>query len=412
MSRFSRRNFLRKSLASLGATIAVPAFARPGAIGTAVSPDANDRIGLGHIGVGSRGSSLLGRYTKPGKLHALAVSDVDRGHLKRAVDRIEGETGEHVDYRELLDRKDIDAVVIAVPDHWHALCSVHACEAGADVYCEKPLSLTVRQGKCMVEAARRYARVFQTGSQQRSAKEFRRGCELVRSGRIGKVSEVRVNVWGTSHPCDLPAEKVPAGLDWERWLGPAPWTEYHSKIHPYKWRAYREFSGGTMTDWGAHHLDIAQWGLGMDASGPVEFAPPAAGEKFLTLRYENGVVVKCGRVGNRGVRFIGGDGTVTVDRGHFEAQPESIGKIELGASDVHLRKSPGHQKDWEECVLSRRKPICDVEIGYRSVTVCHLSNIALWTGRTIRWDPAKEEILGDEQASRFLDRPMRAPYAF
>jgi len=324
------------------------------------------------------------------------------------VERVGPSCGEHNDYRELLDRRDVDAVVIAVPDHWHALIAVHACEAGKDVYCEKPLSLTIAQAHLMVDAARRYGRVFQTGSQQRSSPEFRRACELARSGRIGKVREVLVNVWGTSRPCHLPAEPVPAGLDWERWIGPAPWRPYHSGLHPYNWRAYRDFSGGMMTDWGAHHLDIAQWGLGRDGSGPVEILPPSSGN-WVTYRYEDGVVVRCGEVGVNGVRFVGERGRITVNRGYFLAEPEEAAEP-LGPGDVHLYTSPGHHEDWQQCLASRRRPITDVEIGARSVTVCHLGNIAIWLGRAIRWDPVKQEITGDAEAARWMDRPLRAPY--
>ncbi len=406
----TRRAFLRRTARTVAIGVAAPAIARSGALAAQETPAANDRVGIGHIGIGGMGSGHLGHYLRNSKYQTVAVCDVDASYRERAAKRAGRPVGQHVDYRELLDRKDVDAVVIATPDHWHALCAVHACEAGKDVYCEKPLSLTIWEGQKMVEAVRRYGRVFQTGSQQRSGREFLKACELVRNGRIGKVKEVRVNVWGSSVPCHVPAQDVPAGLDWNRWLGPAPVRPFNSAIHPKSWRRYREFSGGTMTDWGAHHLDIAQWGLGRDGSGPVEFQPPTGDGEWVTMKYDDGVVVKCGRVGSRGVLFIGESGKVHVARGFFESDPVEIGKEPLTSSDLRLYASPGHKQDWERSIVTRKRPICDVEIGFRSVTLCHLANIAIWTGRTIRWDPATQEIVDDEQAARWVRRSMRAPF--
>jgi predicted dehydrogenase len=405
----TRRRFLRGAFATAGAAILAPAVSTRLALG-AGRYAASERVGVGSIGVGGMGSGHLGRYARRQDFAAVAVCDVDTQYRETAAQRVGEHCTKHLDYRELLDRKDVDAVVIATPDHWHALIAVRACEAGKDVYCEKPLSLTVREGRAMVDAARRYGRVFQTGSQQRSSDEFRRACELVRSGRAGKVHKVLVNVWGTSKPCHLPAQETPAGLDWNLWIGPAPLRPFHSGLHPFQWRAYREFSGGMMTDWGAHHLDIAQWGLGMDHSGPREVLPPEPGKAYVTFRYESGVTVECGEVGVNGVQFVGSDGRVTVNRGFFRAEPEDLGREPLGARDVLLYKSPGQHEDWEQCVRSRRRPLCDVEIGYRSVTLCHLANIAIWSGRGFKWDPVAETITGDEQAARWIERPMRAPF--
>lgn len=404
----SRRRFLG---AALGA-FAAPAVVRAGALGALGAPEANDRVGIGFIGVGGMGSGHLGRYAQDRSFPAVAVCDVDERQLARAARRIDGPCFTSNDYRELLDRNDIDAVVIAVPDHWHALIAVHACEAGKDVYCEKPLSLTVRQGQRMVDAARRFGRVFQTGSQQRSSSEFLKACELVRNGRLGKIETVWVSVWGSSEPCHLPAEPVPAGLDWNRWIGPARWQPYNQRLHPGSWRTFREFSGGTMTDWGAHHLDIAQWGLGRDLDGPIEISPPAEGREYVTLRYADGITVCCGAVGVNGVQFVGKDGKITVNRGNFQAEPENLGTEPLGPGSLRLVHSPGHHEDWQNSLRTRRRPICDVEIGHRSATVCHLANLAIWSGRKLRWDPAAEDFVGDPQASRWLDRPMRAPFAF
>jgi predicted dehydrogenase len=406
----SRRRFLAAASGAAGLGALFPAIARAGSIQAAGSPPANERVGVGFIGVGGMGSGHLGGYARSQSFPAVAVCDVDASQREKAAARVGPHCGKHNDYRELLDRSDVDAVVIATPDHWHALCAVHACEAGKDVYCEKPLSLTIVEARAMVDAARRYGRVFQTGSQQRSGGEFLKACELVRNGRIGKVHTVNVSVWGTSAPCYLPAEDTPAGLDWERWLGPAPWRAYNRGLHPGSWRAYREFSGGTMTDWGAHHLDIAQWGIGMERSGPVEVLPPAAGKEHVTYRYANGVMVHCGNVGVNGVQFVGSEGRITVNRGHFHADPEEAGREPLGQGALRLYRSPGHHADWQQSIRSRSRPVADVEIGCRSVTTCHLGNIAIWLGRRLEWDPVKEVIVGDEEADRWRDRPRRSPY--
>jgi predicted dehydrogenase len=276
----------------------------------------------------------------------------------------------------------------------------------------------------MRDAVRKYNRVFQTGSQQRSSKEFRLACELVRSGRIGKVQSVYVNVGPPSRWCDLPEEKGEPGLDWDRWLGPAPLRPYNSVLSPRgvhshfpNWRGYREYSGGMMTDWGAHHFDIAQWGLGMDESGPVEILPPdnPKAEKGVKYVYANGVTVVHGdeyEPGKQvnGVAFIGTDGKVFVNRGYLASDPGDLIKQPLGEKDVHLYESPGHQRDWLNCVRSRKRPICDVEVGARSVTVCHLGNLAYWNHRKLRWDPTEWHFVNDDEANKWLDRERRAPY--
>jgi hypothetical protein len=358
----------------------------------------------------------------------VAVCDVDttrRDHHRKMADEFytikgntefKGCTG-YKDFRDLLARRDIDAVVIAVPDHWHAYIAIAACEAGKDVYCEKPLSLTIHEARAMVQAARKYDRVFQTGSMQRSSNEFRQACELVRNGRIGKVKQVIVDVGPPSVPCDLPEEPMEPGLNWDLWLGPAPQRPYNSVLSPRgvhqhfpDWRNYREYSGGAMTDWGAHHFDIAQWGLGMDESGPVEIIPPEDPKATRGVRYlyANGVEMIHGDSG--GVLFIGTEGKILVNRGKFEATPASLAEEPLGDNAIRLYKSYSHTKDFLDCLRSRKKPICDVEIGCRSVTVCHLGNLAYWHHRHLRWDPAKERFVGDKEANQWLDRPKRGPW--
>ncbi len=423
-SRFSRRQFLKLSAA---ATASAPlaltcSWAAPGQKGP------NDRITLGVIGTGKQGGYLQSNFLRQPGTQVLAVCDVDttrREHYRKKVDEFYSASGnadykgcaQYKDFRELLARKDIDAVIIAAPDHWHAAIAVAACDAGKDIYCEKPLSLTIHEARAMVNATRKNDRVFQTGSMQRSSSEFRKACELVRNGRLGKIKQVIVDVGGPSRPCDLGEEPMEPGLNWDMWLGPAPMRPYNSVLSPRgvhdffpNWREYREYSGGGMTDWGAHHFDIAQWGLGMDDSGPVEIIPPddPNAKKGVRFIYANGVEMIHGDSG--GVLFIGTEGKILVNRGKFEATPKELGETPLPTNAVRLYNSYNHAKDFLDCVRSRKRPICDVEIGCRSVTVCHLGNLAYWNHRRLKWDPAAERFIGDEQANQWLDRPKRGPW--
>jgi len=423
-NRLSRRQFLKTTtlaVATAPLVLTAPwvAFGQKGP---------NDRITIGIIGTGTQGRGLMNDFLNQPGTQVVAVCDVDttrREHNRKKVEEFytikadksfKGCTA-YKDFRELIARKDIDAVVIATPDHWHAHIAVEACKAGKDIYCEKPLSLTIRQARAMVQAARKYDRVFQTGSMQRSSKEFRKACELVRNGRLGKIKQVIVDVGGPSRPCDLPEEPMEVGLDWDMWLGPAPMRGYNSILSPRgvhqhfpDWRNYREYSGGMMTDWGAHHFDIAQWGLGMDNSGPVEIIPPAnpksgRGVKYI---YADGVEMIHGDSG--GVLFVGAEGKILVNRGKFEATPAKLGEDPLPDNAIRLYNSYSHGKDFLDCMRSRKKPICDVEIGCRSVTVCHLGNIAYWTGKRLRWDPVKEVFIGDDEANKWLERDVRGPW--
>ena len=422
---FSRRQFLKTTSAAI---IAAPSILPSSIWAAAKQP--NDRLTLGFIGMGKQNSGLLNGFIHNKGTQVVAVCEVDTTRRENARRKVEDFYAKQTnrgsfkgceaynDFRELVARKDIDAVVIATPDHWHALTVIAAANAGKDIYCEKPLSLTIREAREMVNAVRRNKRVFQTGSMQRSSQEFRKACELVRNGRIGKVKTVIVGVGGPSKWCDLPEEKMEPGLDWNFWLGPAPMRPYNSVLSPRgvhdffpNWRSYREYSGGGMTDWGAHHFDIAQWGLGMDDSGPVEIIPPADPAAGTGVRYiyANGVeMIHDSSKG--GVTFIGTDGKIFVDRGKFEATPESIGQEPLGEKAIRLYASSNHQQDWLDCVRSRKRPICDVEIGCRSVTVCHLGNLAYWNHRRLKWDPKKEKFIGDKEANTWLDRPKRAPW--
>jgi len=368
---------------------------------------ANDRITTGIIGLGGPAGGGAGGTEK------IAVCDVREDKLRGY--RENKNIAVYTDFRELLARDDIDAVLIGTPDHWHCIPAIAAAKAGKDIYCEKPLSLTIREARAMVTAVRRYDRVFQTGSQQRSeyGGKFRFACEMVRSGRIGQLKSINVNVGGPSRACHEPAQPTPPGVNWDLWLGPAPWRPYNERILR-GWRAYRDYSGGGMTDWGHHHFDIAQWALDADHSGPVEIIPPDGKDvDRLTYIYANGVKVYHGGGGGGGVVFFGTEGRIAVDRGHLQTEPASVMEKPIGPNEVHLYDSTqqGHKGNWVHCIRTREKPICDVEIGCRSVTVCHLGNIAYLLKRPLKWDPAKEEFVGDPEANRHLGRSKREPWA-
>ena len=422
---FSRRGFLRAA----GMTAASAPFILPANL-WAAEPGAapNARLTMGFIGVGKQGRFLMDCFLPHPGVQVVAVSDVDttrREAAKKKAEDFYTAKGDrdfkgcaaYKDFRELLDRKDIDTVTIAAPDHWHAIIAVAACAAGKDVYCEKPLSLTIREARQMVDAARRYKRVFQTGSMQRSMSEFHKACQLVRNGRIGKIKHVIVDVGGPSMWCDLPEESMEPGLDWDMWLGPAPKRPYNSVLSPRgvhdhfpNWRNYREYSGGMMTDWGAHHFDIAQWGLGMDESGPEQIIPPEDPKATKGLRYvyANGIELIHGN--SDGVLFVGESGKIFCNRGKFRAEPEAIANEDLKAMPIQLYKSTNHYDDFVKAVRARSKPVCDVEIGARSASVCHLGNLAYWNHRRLTWNPAKEVFVGDDEANKWLEHPYRPPW--
>ena len=422
---FSRRGFLRAA----SMTAASAPFILPSALWAAEKAAApNARLTMGFIGVGKQGRFLMDCFLPHPGVQVVAVSDVDttrRDAAKKKTEEFYTAKGDrdfkgcaaYKDFQELLERKDIDTVTIAAPDHWHAVIAVAACAAGKDVYCEKPLSLTIREARLMVDAARRYKRVFQTGSMQRSMSEFHKACQLVRNGRIGKIKHVIADVGGPSMWCDLPEEAMEPGLDWDMWLGPAPKRPYNSVLSPRgvhdhfpNWRNYREYSGGMMTDWGAHHFDIAQWGLGMDDSGPVEIIPPEDPKATKGLRYvyANGIELIHGN--SDGVLFVGESGQIFCNRGKFRAEPETIANEDLKTMPIQLYKSTNHYDDFVKAVRARSQPICDVEIGARSASVCHLGNLAYWNHRRLKWDPAKEVFLGDDEANKWLIHPNRPPW--
>jgi predicted dehydrogenase len=427
-----RREFLRRSRnLGLGATALAAApslFLNQTRAQTGENPSELVRVGI--IGTGGQGRSNMMANTLV--KHVVAVCDVDQAHAAEAKNQLKAKTGVEAkvfhDYRKMLADKSIDAVLIGTPDHWHALPAIHACEAGKDVYCEKPLTLTIREGQVMVKAARHYGRIVQCGSQQRSwpDEKFRRAAEYVRSERIGDIKTVRVGLPGVNYldrakPATVPDSEPPAELDYDMWLGPAPYRPYNRNRVHYLFRFFWDYSGGQMTNWGAHHLDITQWALGMDESGPVEISARAefnADRLYetpqwfeITYKYANGVTVICGNSHRIGTTFEGQDGIIYVDRGRLESSVKGVIEEPLGADEVKLTASKDHHKNWLDCIKSRQLPICDVAIGHRSATVCHLGNIAVQAGRKLKWDPAKEELVGDPVNVKQYDYEYRKPWA-
>ena len=429
-SQQTRRGFLKRC-AVTGIGLAAPSFVPSHVLASDERPGANDRIGVGYIGVGRRGQQLMGL---PKEARIVAVSDVyrDRAESVAAGRRCRAYT----DYRKMLEATDVDAVIVATPDHWHTLPCIHACQAGKDIYCEKPLTLTIHEGQLLVQAVRKYGRVLQTGSQQRSMAANRRGCELVRNNRIGRVHTVIGYNYPSPWNCALPEQPVPQGLDWDRWCGQTQVVPYHKDIFAPRarpgWISFRPWSGGEMTGWGAHGLDQIQWALGTDRTGPVEiwtegapFNPPTYEEPgpisqgnaicsrpLVRFRYANGVVLKLDdRAPRGGAVFLGEKGRVTITRGRYTIEPKELDEEPFQDTDLRLYVSNDHMQNWIDCIKTRRLPVADVEIGHRSATLCHLGNIARWLNRPLRWDPVKEVFPGDDEANALCRRPQRKPYA-
>ena len=444
LPRPSRRSFLKSTLAAGVAPLFLPSRL------WSAETKPNGRINVGIIGCGIQSRGLMGGFLAKAEVQVVAVCDVDttrrEAHQKTVQEHYAKQAGSDYkgcaafnDFRELLARKDIDAVVIATPDHWHAIIAIAAAAAGKDIYCEKPLTNTIHEARALVDAVRRHGRVFQTGSQQRSSREFRVACELARNGVIGKISRVEAGFGGPGIPCDLPGEPAEPGLDWDMWVGPAPMREYNEILSPRgihkhfpMWRKYREYGGGMVTDWGAHHLDIAQWGLGMDGSGPVEIIAPAdwaKAEAGVKLLYAGGVEVA--HIKENGVTFFGSDGEIFVNRGKFRltlkgagkaksmgkddqpplaAQLDAVEKEFLAGAKVKLYASTDHKADFLASIKSRKPPIADVEVGARTVTACHLANLAYYYGKNLKWDPATNTFAGGTGDAKWLTREYRGAW--
>jgi predicted dehydrogenase len=424
----NRRDFI-KSAAAAGAALAFPTIIPGSALGADGKVAPSNRLVMGALGVGGQGSANMHGFLGNGEVQMVAVCDVDRNHrdgAKRSIDERYGnqDCKTYLDFRELVGRGDLDAVCIAVPDQWHALLGVAALRAGLDVYGEKPLARSIREGRAICEAAKCYNRIWQTGSQQRSDARFRFGCELVRNGRIGKVERVEVGLPIGPTRGVQPEIPVPENLDWNWWLGPAPWRPYcdfGGGMPHWDWRWIMDYSGGQLTDWAGHHIDIAHWGLGLDRTGPIEVEGKGvyaedglydtAIEYDFTCKYATGVEVRVRSSNQLGARWFGEKGWIFVDRGVLEAENPNVLKEEIGPGEIHLYDSRNHHRNFLDCVKSRREPIAPPEIAHRSISVGLLGEIAMLTGRKIRWNPEKEEIIGDPGAAALLGRSYREPWS-
>lgn len=471
----SRRAFLGRTIAAAGVA-AFPQVIPGRALGAEGTVAPSNRVTVGLIGRGAMGSGHLHRLAYDSNFQLVALCEVDavrREQGRTTVDDIYAATQPggaykgcttYNDYRELLARSDLDAVLIATPDHWHTLQSIDAAKAGKDIYCEKPLSMTIAEGRRLVQTVRRYGRVFQTGTQYRSIPAIRKVCRFIREGRLGKIKSVFTPYqplssfvgaarWKTYSqvlnfdecgklytPTDfaLPAEPVPEGLDWDMWVGPAPWRPYNRLYHinpspgVVPWSFCDAFGVTSSTWFLSHAADVIQWALGFEISGPVEIIHPSAGQfPTLTCRYQNGTLLhfvdhwgmvkelyhavapEARLAGNFGGLFIGERGWLTSmsGAGQLEGSPESL------FDEMQLKRTPevnigsnDHHANWLKCVRERQTPSADEEIGHRAASLGHLANIACWLGRSLKWDPVTERFQGDEQANRFLSRAMRAPW--
>jgi predicted dehydrogenase len=423
----NRRRFIGNSATAALAFTVVPRHILGGSGFVA----ANDRINLGFIGVGKQSHGLLESIGACKETAVLAACDVDQKKLTKFKEaaqannkakNLQVSVDAYKYYRELLERKDIDAVVIATPDHWHAQVAVDAAKAGKDIYCEKPLALTIAEGRAMVNATRKYDRVFQTGNMQRSWRDFRHAVELVRNGYIGVIKEINVHVGEPVKQCSLPAMEPPAELDWNEWVGPSLYRGWHPELAPVFgddkwawWRGYRDFGGGLVTDWGAHMFDIAQWAMDMDKSGPVQYFPPSVpSTSGLSMKYENGVVVNHKDWGEQNaVQLIGTEGRIEVSREFLRTFPDkNLAKAELKAGDKRVYVSDNHYQDWVDAMKKRTKPVSDVETGHRTASLCNIVNIAYELQRPLQWNPVTEEFINDDYANMMRTRAYRGKWDF
>lgn len=445
----SRRQFLTSSAAAIVAPTILGGCATTAPF---LSPRiaANERVNVACIGMGNRGINVLRGFLTDERIQIVAVCDVNAydangywsgkpGGRDLAQQMVHDAYGEekrsgtyagcdsYVDYRDVLAREDVDAVVIAVPDHWHALPVIEAAAAGKDIYGEKPLALTIREGRLMSDAVNRHGRVFQTGSQQRSNPRFRKACELVRNGYIGKLERVICGLPGGASDISgrgsrTAPEPIPEGFDYNFWLGPAPEAPYSPARCHVNWRWILDYSGGQVTDWGGHHPDIAQWGMNTEHTGPVEIVNPRATfadhpiyntavDYSFECRYRNGVKLIVSSNARGGVTFEGTEGKVWADRGGLEASPAGLLDVKLGPNEEHLYESKNHARNFIDCVYSREETVAPIETAHRSISIAHLGNIAMRLGRNIRWNPGSERIIGDVEANDMLSRPYRAPWS-
>ncbi len=450
--KLNRRDFVKKTAGSAAAALfGFPYIISSSALGNENRPAPSDRIVMGCIGLGGQGTYNLRAFLNQPDVQVVALCDVNKGSddydmlyqfkgttagLKPALERVKSFYAEQTtsgsykgcdtyhDFRDLLARKDIDAVTVCTPDHWHGLVSIAAAKAGKDIYCEKPLTNTIVEGRAVSNAVKRYKRILQTGSHERSNHSVRYAAELIQNGRIGKLHTIRVNM-----PIDndvaippQPVMPVPPGLDYNFWLGPTPWAPYTKKRSHFWWRYILSYGGGEMTDRGAHILDLAQLVMGTDNTGPVEFSgigeAPRDGlfNTFINYNYQCRYANGDQLIGKydlpRGIKFEGTDGWIFIHihGGRLEAEPKSILQEIIEPDEIHVGRSPGHQRNFLDCVITRNKPMADAETGHRTATICHLLNIAMLTEQKLLWDPELEQITNSPEANKMVAPPMRSPW--
>ncbi len=430
--RSTRRDFLKSAAsAALVAGVASPTLISRSALADGTRPGANDRIGVAGIGVGRRGSEIFASAARNPKAQAICVADVWLPRAENIAKKHKCDAA-YQDYRRVLDRKDVDAVLTATPEHWRGLVCINACLAGKHVYGEKPITLTISEGALMEKAARKNNVVFQTGSQQRSQRQNYVGCEFIRNGGLGQIKEVIAANYESPWLCDLPAQPIPDGLDWETWCGPTPVVPYNIDLFTPRakpgWLSFRPYSGGEMTGWGTHGFDQIQCALGTDLTMPTEIIVEEGAEKLippvyskaedakrgneicskprLAYKYANGIIVRLGNANRGGGIFIGEKGKMEIFRGNLKSNPPEIAE-ELLKSE---RRDQDHVDNWLSCILTGERPISDIAIGRRSAAICHLLNIARYLGRSLKWDPDKEVFIGDDEANTYLSREPRKGY--
>ncbi len=432
MQNISRRRFLHNTLIGSAGLAVLPMLQ-----GFGRGP--NDMIRIGIIGLGQQAMNLMNGFNKIPNVQIVAGADVYGIKRERFEMRLKDfyqrtnkkvDVTTYTDYRKILDRSDIDAVIISTPDHWHALMAIDACNAGKDIYLEKPITFTIKESLKVVEAVRKNKIILAVGSQQRSDNNFQHAVNMVRKNSIGTLKNINAFVGPPPAPYDLKEESVPSDLDWDQWLGPNPFVHYNPKLNPpvslnppqdetfwAAWRYYKETGGGFTCDWGAHNFDIGQWALNMDNSGPVEIIPAGYRDtKFLTYVYENGVVMTnepFDDENTRGVKFWGSEGWIEVSRGNYMASDDSLlPPVNLEANkDLLYESGISHLVNFIGCLSSRKDPIASVETGQRTCAVCILGNIASELKRPVRWDPVKQFFIKDLAAEKFFHRDYRRPYS-
>ncbi len=426
----TRRDFI-KAAGTFGAAMMLPTIIPSAVFGRRIVAP-SEKITVGIIGSGPMGQNNMRSFFNQSDARVIAVCDVDTRHLQKAKQQVDHhyqntDCRTYTDFRELIACDEIDAVCVATPDHWHALVSIEAIKSGKDVYCEKPLTHSLEEGLVVCEFVKQYGTIFQVGSQQRSSRNFRLACELVRNGRIGKVRTVEVglpaghpDLWKTAGQETI--SEPPVELHYDMWLGPAPYQPYcPARIHR-NWRWHLDYGGGILLDWIGHHGDIGQWGIGMERSGPVLFDGkgvfPTQGlwnsptNYNIRAKYENGteIVIADNTVLEQGTRWIGDDGWILVSRKELKANTNDILRERIGPDEINLYQSVEHHRNFLDCIRTRNETVAPAEIGHRSATMGHLGLISMLLDRQIKWDPETQRIKNDDTATRLLGRSYRSPW--